>query len=74
MTRSAQKGERYALTLLAARERLLTAGFSTDMAEAVCEQAAIDYPGWGEDWARAVEGDVEALCTDPTSFDDGGAK
>jgi len=44
------------------------------MPEEVCHQAAIDYPGYGEDWARAVEGDVAALCTDPISFDDGGAK
>jgi len=74
LTLPIQKGERYALTRAAAHERLLAAGFSDDMAEAVCEQAAIDYPGYGEDWARAVEGDVAALCTDPTSFDDGEAK
>ncbi|WP_456829217.1 hypothetical protein [Deinococcus sp. UYEF24] len=44
------------------------------MAECVCEQAAIDYPGYDETWAQAVAGDVEALCTDPDSFDDGGQK
>jgi len=44
------------------------------MPEWVCWQASLDYPGYGEDWARAVEGDVAALCTDPISFDDGGAK
>jgi len=74
LTLPTQKGERHALTLAAAHERLLAAGFSDDMAEAVCEQAAIDYPGYGDDWVQAVEGDVAALCTDPVSFDDGGAK
>ena len=64
----------YAQTLAMASTKLALAGFRDDMAESVCEQAAIDYPGYGEDWARAVEGDVAALCTDPVSFDDGGAK
>lgn len=61
-----------ARTLAAAEARLTAAGFSPDMAECVCEQAAIDYPGYDETWAQAVAGDVEALCTDPVSFDDGG--
>ena len=63
---------RHAQTLEAARQRLVASGFFPEMAEWVCDQAAIDYPGCGEDWARAVAGDVEALCTDPVSFDDGG--
>ncbi|MGY2892775.1 hypothetical protein [Deinococcus sp. UYEF24] len=63
-----------AQTLAAAQVKLTAAGFSSDMAECVCEQAAIDYPGYDETWAQAVAGDVEALCTDPVSFDDGGQK
>ena len=54
-------------------ERLLSAaGFGPDMAPWLCDQAALDHPGYDITWAFAVAGDVRTLCTDPVSFDDGG--
>ena len=58
-----------AQTLAAAEARLSAAGFGPDMAEAVCEQAAIDHPGYDQIWAEAVAGDVEAMCDDPEFFE-----
>ena len=60
-----------AQTLAAAQVRLTAAGFRPDMAECVCEQAAIDCPGYDQTWAEAVAGDVEELCTDPAFCEPG---
>lgn len=58
-----------AQTHAAAQARLTASGFFPEMAEWVCEQAAIDHPGYDTAWAEAVAGDVEELCTDPASFE-----
>lgn len=68
------RGTTYAQTWAEAQHHLTAAGYRPDLAEFICEQAAIDHPGYGMAWVLAVAGDVHALLAEPLLFDDSGAE